>query len=99
MSEPTGPDKLSKFLERNGISRPKFADALDVSAIAARNWLLRLGSPRPDHRKAISVFTGGEVAEDDWVTDEERAVSEKLSEVKPFSPTAEGPSPSDPEAA
>lgn len=86
-----GPIKLAKFLEKHGIPKAKAAKALGVSHVAVVHWVTRASVPTVDRRKAIAVWTNGEVPESDWLSDRERAAAEKLAEVKPFVPPSETP--------
>lgn len=90
MSKEPGPDKLSKFLERNGISKARVAVDLGVSAVAVFNWLTRRAVPTPERRKAIETWTSGEVVEADWLTEEERALAERMATVAPYVPAKGG---------
>jgi hypothetical protein len=68
---------------------------LRVSAPALLDWLNDVNRPEKTNRKAISVYTRDEVAEDDWVTEKERAENERAAEVRPFeAPPASEPAPS-----
>lgn len=96
MTTTPGRTKFTNFLEKHGISLSAAARALGAkSHVTVRNWTTGLSAPEPEFRRAIEIWTNGEVAEDDWLSDKERAAAEKLAEVKPFVP----PTPSQEPAA
>lgn len=92
MVQSTGRAKLTRFLQKHGISLSAAARALGASShVTVRNWTEGISSPDPDFRRAIAVWTNGEVAEDDWVSDEERDRAERLADVRPFVPSSQEP--------
>ena len=90
-----GPAKLGAFLEKHDISKRQAARDLRVSAPTVLDWLNEVKRPEKPNRKAIEVYTGGEVVESDWENDKEREEAERVAGVKPFEPTPDAdPAPS-----
>ena len=97
-STPSGPAKLKDFLERNKVSKAEAGRALGVTAAAVFGWIDG-NVPIEDHRRAIEVWTHGEVKADEWgLTRREQQAQAKSVEVKPFEPEAEPEAPPDSDA-
>jgi len=79
--------KLSGFIERNRIPKRRAAAALGVTHPALFDWLAGHKVPGPESRKAIEIWTNGEVQALEWgLTRSERDGLERLAEVQPFEP-------------
>lgn len=90
-----GVHKLRKFLETHKIPQLQAARALGVTHVAVLQWIRGRATPTPPLRKAIEVWTSGEISEADWETSKDRRLAEKVAAVKPFEPEAGA---SDPDA-
>lgn len=76
-----GATRLQAFLKTHGISQVAAGSALGVSGPTVHDWVTGAKRPKGHHREAISVWTGGEVAADSWLREDERAL---MAGVKPF---------------
>lgn len=85
-TELDAPTKLFKFRDRHGISLKKAGDALGASGPTVLDWERRRKVPTPPFRRAIAVWTKGEIGEDEWESDKERQIAERTANVQPFEP-------------
>lgn len=87
-----GATKLTQFLEKHGISKSAASRALKAAShVTVLNWCAGISVPEPEFRKAIAVWTGGEVAEEDWQSLKEAQLAERLAGVEPFVPSGDEP--------
>jgi len=77
-------EKLVQFLERHGISKTAAGEALGVTYAAVIGWLTGKTSPDSVHRRAIGIWTQGEVPAAEW--EASSAEAERLAMVRPFEP-------------
>jgi hypothetical protein len=72
---------LKRWLDAQGSgSVPRIAATLEVSVPAVYQWLAGTATPRPVLRRALARLTRGAVAEDAWLTDDERFWLSELEE-------------------
>lgn len=93
-----GVHKLRKFLDSNEIPQLQLAKALGVTHVTVLNWIRGRATPTPPFRKAIAIWTKGEVIEADWESKKERELAEAVAAVKPFEPPPAEPSDPEPQA-
>lgn len=80
-----GPERLKRWREANKISLRTAAAAFGVSHVVFRQWETGDLTPHVDMRRAIAVWTRGDVAEDAWpVSEREHRVVEAASRVVPY---------------
>lgn len=58
--------KLAEYLEKNGLKQGWFAKQLGVDPSTVSLWKCGKLTPPLPHRKLISMFTKGDVSEEDW---------------------------------
>lgn len=91
-------EKLTNFRKRHGISLHKASELLGASGPTILSWEQERTVPRPPYRRAIEIWTKGEISETEWQSPGERAAIERTADVKPFEPeSADDSGPSDPE--
>lgn len=90
MTSRNAPELLKRWREANGVSLRKAALALGVSHVAYRAWELGTSIPLPEMRKAIAVWTHGEVPEDAWpLSHQEQKLADAAARVVPFEKKAD----------
>lgn len=65
-----GAENLRAYFQPNRMSQAEIAKRLGVTQQAVSSWVSGRTRPPAHHRKALQQLVG--VAEDDWLTDEER---------------------------
>lgn len=78
-----GARAFGAFLERNKVTQLAASKQLGVSDPTVNAWLSGFKRPKAHHRRAIAIWTRGDVNEHAWDLDEERAAFEH---VRPFEP-------------
>lgn len=76
-----GQKQFKQFLGREGIKNVAAAKALHCDPSLITLWLKHGTTPEIGMRRAIAVYTKGEVKESEWETATERAL---VKSVKPF---------------
>lgn len=77
-------EKLSDFLESNGIAKRKAASTIGVSHVTLMAWLDGRLTPSQPFRDGIEVWTNGAITAAEWTTAKERERAAKASGVMPF---------------
>lgn len=73
---PDGPKLFDDYLVAREIKRADAARQLKTSVSAVHYWIKGGQRPRADIRKRIARWTGGEVPESSWLTEEEASALE-----------------------
>lgn len=58
--------KLRKWLDKKGISVPKFAEMIDAKKSTVYNWTTKHQAPSRIFMKRVIEETKGEVTQKDW---------------------------------
>lgn len=78
-----GSRRLAAWLEREKVAQAALARALGVSGACVSDWLARKRLPGELYRAAIDRYTSGAVPATSWQDARERALAEKLAELRP----------------
>ncbi len=81
-----GVKKLRAFLKANKgkVSKRGAARAVGVSSPTMLDWISGRKTPAPPNRRALEIWTGGQVRESDWISRRERESAEKACRVAPL---------------
>jgi len=78
--------KLAAWLEERHISQAACARALGVTAPCVHDWIRGNRVPGQCYREAIERWTGGGIAQDEWLTRDEVAHYAALRRIEPWRP-------------